>query len=190
MTILRWDKPKKVMTAQQWGQHYGFDGGPMGGYVPNMSEADQLSWKAKITGAKLGFPQVEIRKTTEYGSQIVIIVNLGEGYNYKQYRAVNDDYVKYSDFEDYMEQQAQYYFSRYPNQYSSVQDVKDRLLSKHNTEETFLRSKYPTKDINVHMATNGPIQMTFDEIRDMEKAIEEAKTALNGLAIAPSWVGK
>lgn len=85
--ILRWDVPKKVKTVEQWRESYGFDGGPAGGYMPNMSEADQLSWKAKITGKKLGYPQVEIRKTTERGRQVAIIVNLGLGYNYKYYRA-------------------------------------------------------------------------------------------------------
>lgn len=186
MSILRWDKPKKVMTTQQWAEHAGFEDGPTGGYSPNMSEADQLSWKAKITGTKLGFPQVEIRKTTERGSQVVIIVNLGAGYNYKYYRTENEDYKKYADVADYIEQQALYYFTRYPGQYSSVQDVKDTLLSPPPAERDFQRNKYPTKGINVHMATNGPIQMTFEEMQDMQKAVDEAKLALESLAAGQS----
>lgn len=189
MSILRWDKPKKIMTAQQWGEHYGFDGGPIGGYSPNMSEADQLSWKAKITGKKLGFPQVEIRKTTERGSQVVIIINLGDGYNYKYYRAVNDDYAQYVDYNDYVNKQAAHYHSKYPQNYPTMADaiqfIKDCARS--DGEAEFWRCKYPTKDINVHIATNGPIQMTFDEMTDMQNAIEEAKMALTALAIAPSY---
>lgn len=186
MSILRWDKPKKVMTVQQWSEHYGFDGGPIGGYSPNMSEADQLSWKAKITGKKLGFPQVEIRKTTERGSQVVIIVNLGDGYNYKYYRAVNDDYTQYVDYQDYVTKEATKYHTKYPKQYPTMADA-EALITSCADEDRFWRDKYPTKDINVHIATNGPIQMTFEEMMDMQKAIEEAKTALNALATAPSY---
>lgn len=185
MSILRWDKPKKIMTAQQWGEHYGFDGGPIGGYSPNMSEADQLSWKAKITGKKLGFPQVEIRKTTNHGSQVVIIVNLGEGYNYKYYRAIEDSYTKYADYQDYLNQEGLHYHQKYPNQYPTLQDGID-LIKKCGDEARFWQSKYPTKGINVHIATNGPIQMTFEEMIDMQRAIDEAKIALTSLEIAPS----
>lgn len=188
-TILRWDKPKKVMTAQQWGEHYGFDGGPIGGYSPNMSEADQLSWKAKITGKKLGFPQVEIRKTTERGSQVVIIINAGDGYNYKYYRAVDDGHKQYNDYQDYVLKQALHYHNKYPQQYPTMTDAVDFIkdCGGQDGEAQFWQAKYPTKGINVHIATNGPIQMTFDEMEDMRKAIEEAKIALNALAIAPSY---
>jgi ribosome-associated translation inhibitor RaiA len=84
MGILMWDRPKKKMTKEEWAS-YGFEDGPTGGYQSNMSDSDKTRWKAKITGQKLGFPQVEIRK--EAGSQMTIIVNLGDGYNYKSYRA-------------------------------------------------------------------------------------------------------
>lgn len=192
MSVLRWDKPKKVMTAQQWGEHYGFDGGPIGGYSPNMSEADQLSWKAKITGKKLGFPQVEIRKTTERGSQVVIIVNLGEGYNYKYYRAASDDYAQYVDYADYVNKEATKYHNKYPTQYPTMKDAIDFIkdCGGEDGEANFWQCKYPTKGINVHIATNGPIQMTFDEMLDMQRAIEEAKIALTSLEIAPSYAQK
>ncbi|PZR63210.1 MAG: hypothetical protein DI537_51960 [Stutzerimonas stutzeri] len=167
MTILMWDKPKKVMTVEQWAEHYGFEDGPKGGYSPNMSEADQLAWKAKITGKKLGFPQVEIRKTTDRGSQVLIIVSLGEGYNYKQYLAVSKD--------TYFPDEAAYIAaigpgSRYP-QHETIEEAK----------KGYELYRYPTKGINIHMATNGPIQMTFDELGHMNEAIEEAKTALLAL---------
>ncbi len=85
MSILMWDKPKKVLSKKQWEESYGFEDGPTGGYISNMSQDDKSRWKAKVTGQKLGYPQVEIRK--EAGSQLLIIVNLGDGYNYKYYRA-------------------------------------------------------------------------------------------------------
>ncbi len=187
MSILRWDKPKKVMTTQQWAEHYGFDGGPIGGYAPNMSEADQLSWKAKITGKKLGFPQVEIRKTTKRGSQVVIIANLGKGYNYKYYRAVDEDHTQYVDYQDYLQKQGEHYFAQYPKNYNSLQDAITQM-GKYCTEEQFWANKYPTKDINVHMATNGPIQMDFAEMSEMQIAVEEAKFVLESFEVTESWI--
>lgn len=87
MAVLSWDKPKKKLAPKDWKKSYGFEDGPDGGYVPNMSAEDNAKWKAKITGTKLGFPQVEIRKQAGQMSQMLIIVNLGKGYNYKTYRA-------------------------------------------------------------------------------------------------------
>lgn len=170
MTILRWDVPKKVKTVQQWRESYGFDGGPDGGYQPNMSEADKLSWKAKITGKKLGYPQVEIRKTTERGSQVVIIVNLGGGYNYKYYRAEQE------------EREQQYLLSlgiATEDDYVAEYFTKKQFYpTEQETRESYRRTRNPTRGINIHIATNGPIQMTFDELADMQAAIEEAKVAL------------
>jgi hypothetical protein len=168
MTILMWDKPKKVLTTEQWAEHYGFEDGPKGGYLPNMSEADKLSWKAKITGKKLGYPQVEIRKTTRHGSQVMIIVSLGGGYNYKQYKAINDD-TYFKDEADWMAKIGP--GSRFP-QYETVEAAK----------AGYDEWRHPTRGLNVHMATNGPIQMTFDELDQMNEAIEEAKVALASLA--------
>ena len=72
MPILMWDKPEKVMPKEEWTEIV-FDGGPAGGYVPNMSEADKLKWKAKYIGGK--HPRVEIRKTTTNGTQILVVVS-------------------------------------------------------------------------------------------------------------------
>jgi len=44
----------------------------------------------------------------------------------------------------------------------------------------FYKSSH-TKGINVHMATNGPIRMTFEGIEEMYQAIQEAKTALENI---------
>lgn len=86
MGVLNWNKPKRAKTVQEWKEDYGFDGGPVGGYQPNMSDDDKRTWKAKITGQKLGYPQVEIRKTVGRSNvQLLIIVNTGKGYKYKSY---------------------------------------------------------------------------------------------------------
>jgi hypothetical protein len=168
MTILMWEKPKKVLTVDQWAEHYGFESGPTGGYLPNMSEADQLAWKAKITGTKLGFPQVEIRKTTDQGSQVMIVVSLGAGYNYKQYRAITTD-TYFKDEADYVKQCG-------PSaQWSDHKTIEEAKVG-------YDRWKHPTKGLNLHISTNGPIQMTFDELGHMNEAIAEAKLALESLA--------
>lgn len=168
--ILRWDRPKKVQTTQQWAESYGFDGGPRGGYQPNMSEADKLSWKAKITGKKLGYPQVEIRKTTQRGSQVVIIVNLGNGYNYKQYEAENSNpHYRNMTLEQYKEK------------YQDLYDDPDSYFGGKDLEQDYIQQVFPTRGINVHIATNGPIQMTFEEMQEMQIAISEAEQALSSL---------
>ena len=169
-TILVWDKPKRVLTTDQWAKTYGFESGPTGGYMPNMDPADQLSWKAKITGTKLGYPQVEIRKTTTEGSQVLIIVNLGDGYNYKQYRAEADNAI--TDIGKYMRKYG-------PNAPYGIHETREEAA------EGYMRQRWPTRGINVHISTNGPIQMTFDELSEMNDAIAEAKLALQSMT-APS----
>jgi hypothetical protein len=172
-----WDKPKKVKTKQEWADDYGFDGGPTGGYQSNMSDDDKVAWKAKITGIKLGFPQVEIRKTFSRGSQVVIIVNLGSGYNYKYYRGTNPDLAQFATVDEYILHQAKESMARYPGNYKTLQDA-IKFQSNYYDEERFDQMKNPTKGINVHLATNGPIQMTFEEMGQMQLAVEEAKAAL------------
>jgi hypothetical protein len=58
MTILRWDKPAKVLTTAQW-QGITADSAPPGVYTPNMSRSDEYTWRAKLIGGK--FPRVEVR---------------------------------------------------------------------------------------------------------------------------------
>lgn len=151
MPVLSWDKPKRKMSPTAWKDDVGFDGGPTGGYQPNMSEADNQRWKAKITGQKLGFPQVEIRKAV--GAQMLIIVSLGEGYNYKYYRAINEDYEGKTPAD-----------MRWPM-----------------TQEEINERARPLRGINIHVALNGPAQMTFDEMTEMNEAVQEAKAALEAL---------
>lgn len=60
MSVLRWDKPQKVLTTKEW-QGITADGAPPGVYTPNMSREDVLTWRAKLIGGK--DPRVEIRTT-------------------------------------------------------------------------------------------------------------------------------
>lgn len=152
MGILSWDKPKKKLSKADWKESYGFEDGPTGGFVPNMDEADEKKWKAKLTGQKLGFPQVEIRKTAS--CQMTIIVNLGAGYNYKYYRAIDPDYFGKTPAD-------------FPSSYRNLM-----------TQQEIDDAATPTKGINVHVAMNGPAQMSFQDILDMQEAILEAKAYL------------
>jgi hypothetical protein len=154
--ILMWDKPKKAVSKELWADSYGFEDGPTGGYVPNMSEDDANRWKAKITGTKLGYPQVEIRKTA--GAQMTIIVSLGNGYNYKHYRAVNPRYEGWD-------------IARWRKEFSNIE--------KDYTDEDIMQSIFPTRGVNVHISLNGPAQLTFEEMEELQKAIAEARAVLD-----------
>ena len=133
MGILMWDKPKRAKNVQAWKDSYGFEDGPAGGYVPNMSEKDKRRWKAKLVGKTTDHPQVEIRKSTK-AVQLTMVVSLGNGYNYKYYK---------------------------------VDETK--------------HSSYHTKGVNVHVALNGGLQLTFDEMDEMQTAVAEAKAFLQNL---------
>lgn len=159
MTILCWDKPKKIHSTAEWAD-ISFDGGPKGGYVPNMSEDDAQRWKAKLVGTKAGYPQVEIRK--KFGSALAtIIVSLGGGYNYKQYTVENQYHGKT--------------IEEYGSRYLNTQDDIDRLALMGST----------TLGINVHMAMNGPAQMTFADMENLQLVVAEARAVLEALEEVP-----
>lgn len=73
--ILKWDKPEQVMATDEWASITA-DSCPPGVYTPNMSREDMLAWKAKYVGKRGGIKQIEIRKSTQGGTQILIIVSL------------------------------------------------------------------------------------------------------------------
>jgi hypothetical protein len=126
--LLMWDKPKRAMDVADWKEHAGFDGGPAGGYVPNMSDADARKWRAKLVGKTTSSPQVEIRRTM--GNQLLLIVNLGGGYAYKH----------------------------------------------------FTREGTKARGVNVHLSTNGPLQMSFDELAELNQVVQEAREYLENLS--------
>lgn len=83
MSILCWDKPKKAMSAEQWANNAGFDGGPPGGYVPNVAQDDLYKWRAVIKYKKTDHPQIEIRRSSGFNHvQLLVIVAL-DGYTYQ-----------------------------------------------------------------------------------------------------------
>lgn len=61
--MLWWGTPAKAMPQQEW-LAISADGAPPGVYVPNMSEADQFRWKARLAGQRTpGELRVEVRKS-------------------------------------------------------------------------------------------------------------------------------
>src|SRR5271170_6535688 len=59
-SILTWDKPKQVMTRDEY-EAISADSAPPGVYTPNMSRVDTYKWRAKKVGGRN--PRVEIRKS-------------------------------------------------------------------------------------------------------------------------------
>jgi hypothetical protein len=64
MSLLDWTKPKKVRSTEKHNAIYSSDSGVEGTYVPNMSDEDMHTWKAKKIGGE--DPRVEIRKTISF----------------------------------------------------------------------------------------------------------------------------
>jgi len=83
MSLLCWDKPKKIRSTEDHNNMFVSEAGVDGTYVPNMSGKDMMKWKAKHIH-KGDDPRVEIRKTTQgkprgsnkYGtySQMLLVV--------------------------------------------------------------------------------------------------------------------
>ena len=74
--LLDFTKPAKVVVEA------GFDGGPEGGYVPQMSQSDAQRWKAKHFNLGKENARIELRKTFtginngQGSSQVFMIVAL------------------------------------------------------------------------------------------------------------------
>ena len=130
-----WDKPQKVETTEEWRDNHGADGAPPGCYSPNMSAADRRRWKAKLTGTKSGFPQIEIRKDS------TVIILSRRGYKYRHYDTRQGDFPE-----------------RRPWTLAQA-DAK----------------------VCVHIASAGPLQLTLDELDEMQQAIKEAMNILKDL---------
>lgn len=73
MTLLNFDKPKKVKIDG------GFDGGPEGGFIPQMSDTDAKRWKAKAFNLGKEGARIELRKT--FGSSQVFIIVALDGWD-------------------------------------------------------------------------------------------------------------
>ena len=79
--LISFDKPAKVEIDA------GFDGGPVGGYVPQMSEQDSVRWRAKLVNGGKDGARVELKKkftginNGQGSTQVSMIVAL-DGWDY------------------------------------------------------------------------------------------------------------
>lgn len=99
--ILNFDEPKKVHIEA------GFEDGPTGGYVPQMSQEDAHRWKAKKYNIGKENARIELRKSFGGGisgrgpsSQLHMIVALdgwdyGKKHEYCREKGPNDDYFHF-----------------------------------------------------------------------------------------------
>lgn len=158
MSLLVWDEPRKAKSKAKWAET-SFEDGPKGGFIPNMSDSDNERWKAKLTGTKLGFPQVEIRKAA--GSLMTIIVNLGDGYNYKGYRSVPDP-------------------DRTCVGKTPTSNTRSYLRTQEDIDYSALRER-STRGVQIHISMNGPSTMSLREMGEMHLAIAEAVGVLEEL---------
>lgn len=70
--LLMWERPARKDPPDVHHRRHSADNAPPGAYVPNMSEADRLKWRARrVRGND---PRVEIRKGTENGSSLLMVV--------------------------------------------------------------------------------------------------------------------
>lgn len=74
MTLLKWDKPKKLTPTDEHNDNYSSDSGVNGTYVPNMSNKDMQEWKASMHGQKKPPLHVIIRKTSQNHVQMKLVV--------------------------------------------------------------------------------------------------------------------
>ena len=79
--LISFDKPAKVEIDA------GFDGGPVGGYVPQMSDADAVRWRAKLVNRGKDGARIELKKkftginNGQGSTQVSMIVAL-DGWDY------------------------------------------------------------------------------------------------------------
>lgn len=78
MAVLMWEKPEPVMSKEERAS-YQADGEPPGTFISNMSDVDNMRWKAKLVGVRTGYPQVELRR-----DHAVVVLSLC-GYKYKNH---------------------------------------------------------------------------------------------------------
>lgn len=91
MMLLNFEKPKRV------DKDAGFDGGPIGGYVPQMSNEDARRWKATRINQGKENDRIELRKSFANGTQVFMIVAL-DGWDFSsknefRYKKTNYDTI-------------------------------------------------------------------------------------------------
>ena len=77
MTIINWDKPKKLRSTEKHNNMCSSDCGVPGTYVPNMSYEDRESWKGKHINKTKNNERIELRKTfSRCGSYAQVLIVL------------------------------------------------------------------------------------------------------------------
>ena len=84
--LLNFDKPNKVVID------HGFDGGPTGGYMPQMDQVDANRWKAKKFNIGKDNARIELRKSFHGArgvTQVFIVVandgwDMADKYEYRK----------------------------------------------------------------------------------------------------------
>jgi len=72
LSLINWNKPEKVNKGGS------FDGGPPGGYVPQMSDGDAQQWRGKHINKGKSGERIELRRTFKgpgHYSQVLIVVD-------------------------------------------------------------------------------------------------------------------
>jgi hypothetical protein len=141
MSILSFDKPKKIRSTEKHNKKFSSDSGIAGTYVPNMSEDDKLKWKAKyIIGDD---ERIEIRKTIN-GVQLLIVVYK------KEYHPPKPEFPEYDGgSKDFYWEQA-------------------NIIYRTDNE------RYAKRHENVRISMNGKLDIGWNDLDDMNKAINEA----------------
>lgn len=71
MSLIDFNKPKKIRSTEEHNKMYSSDSGVAGTYVPNMSDSDMKKWRGvHVKGTD---ERIEIRKTIG-GTQLLVIV--------------------------------------------------------------------------------------------------------------------
>lgn len=121
--ILNFNAPKKLRSAEEHNNTYQSDSGIAGTYVPNMSQEDMNSWKAKhIKGSD---ERIEIRKSIR-DTQLLIVV-------YKKARKTisNDWRDKKNDHNDVrisMNGKLDMTYDEYYDMYEGIREATEILL--------------------------------------------------------------
>lgn len=106
MSILRWDKPSRAVSVEEWKSRQA-DGAPPGTYIPNMSDEDASTWRAEIKGKTTENPVVEIRRSL--GMQLLVrVARYGTfrdkyGYTYDGDIAISMNATCYMSFAEWQE---------------------------------------------------------------------------------------
>jgi hypothetical protein len=74
MSLLKWDKPKKLKPTDEHNREYSSSANIDGTYIPNMSSKDMQEWKAEMCGQKVPPLRVVIRKTAQNHVQMKLVV--------------------------------------------------------------------------------------------------------------------